>query len=278
MYTISGIDMIAVKWCFDSELDGMCKQFDKAMRGIDFIDDSYNFERNLSTMSHPLDENSSSRRLVKAILTAGLYPNVIKVKLPKKKLSGYIGIVFVVSFSFASLLIVRYIKTITGAEEVDPDTDAISFYLHPKYQTISEEQRNENMKKGVRWTHGRIFIHPQSCLSKEKSFECNWLVYCTKIENRRLLVYDLSMTSCYALLFFANDAVEIDHGRGHVILDNWIRFVAPGRIAVLIRELRKMCDYLLMQKIADPSLDISNRPVIIAIERVLKSDGLEAHT
>ena len=110
-----------------------------------------------------------------------------------------------------------------------------------------------------------------------RSFECNWLIYCTKIENRRLMVYDASMTSCYDLLFFANDAVEVDHTRGHVVLDNWIRFIAPGRIAVLVRELRKMCDYLLMAKIANPSLDISRRPVIRAIERVLKSDGLEGH-
>ena len=72
------------------QIDGMCKQFYRALRDIQFVEHSYNFDRNLSMMKHPLDENSGSHRLVKAILTAGLYPNVIKVKMPRKKLSLFL--------------------------------------------------------------------------------------------------------------------------------------------------------------------------------------------
>ncbi len=36
-----------------------------------------------------------------------------------------------------------------------------------------------------------------------------------------------------------------------------------------------MCDYLLMNKITNPNININNHKVINAIERLLKSDGLE---
>lgn len=117
--------------CVDAQIDGMCKQFCRALRDIQFVEYSYNFDRNLSSMNHPLDENVGSHRLVKAVLTAGLYPNVIKVKMPKKK----------------------FVKTITGAEEKE-SSEGIQFYLHPKIQTLSEEQQQECLKKGLHWTHG----------------------------------------------------------------------------------------------------------------------------
>merc|ERR1712130_404916 len=103
------------------QIDGMCKQFHRALRDIQFVDNSYNFDRNLGAMNHPLDENSGSHRLVKAILTAGLYPNVVKVKMPRKK----------------------YHKTITGAQEQDPDDGTIRFFLNPKIQTVSMDLQNE---------------------------------------------------------------------------------------------------------------------------------------
>eukprot|EP00483_Globobulimina_turgida_P006867 UN06879 len=192
-------------------------------------------------MDHCSDINSKSYKLIKAILTAGLYPNCIRIKLPKKK----------------------YDKTLTGYNETDiSDSRAIKFYLHPRF----------NQHLG---TNGRIFIHGQSCLKSEISFQCNWLIYLTKIESRnRLQVYDLSMTTPYSLLFFGGK-IDVDHQRQHIIIDNWIRFIAPSRIAVLVNELKKMCDYLLMKKIENPMTHIENQGVVKAIERLLKTDGLE---
>ena len=236
------------------QIDGIAKQYKNALREINFIDNTYNFESGIiqNECDHFLNKNSKSNKLIKGILCAGLYPNIIKVKMPKKK----------------------YDKTLTGADERDADAAAIKFLLHPKYNTISEEKRNENLEKNVRWTNGRIFLHGSSCLYQEKVYECGWLIYLTKIETRKLQVYDASMVTAYSLLFFGGK-MNVDHLRGHIVIDNWIRFIAPGRIAVLVSELKKMCDYWLMKKIADPTLDISQSGVILAIERLLKSDGLE---
>ena len=229
------------------QIDGIIKQYVNSLKEIQFINNTYSFEKNLIQMDHLLDKNSKSYKLIKSILVAGLYPNIIRVQMPKKK----------------------YDKTLTGAEERENDASVIKFFLHKRYNTLNDKNNNNN-----NWTNGRIFIHPSSCLKKETKFECPWLVYLTKIETHKLQVYDCSMITVYSLLFFGGN-IYVDHNYGHIIIDNWCRFIAPGRIAVLIQELKKMMDYLLMKKISLPTLDITKSKIVNSIERLLKSDGLE---
>ncbi len=146
------------------QVDGITKQYMSALKEIGFIDNTYNFNKNVIKMDHFLDINSRSYKLIKSMLVGGLYPNVIKVKLQKKK----------------------YDKTLHGQNERNI-SDAKSI----KYYTTND------------FGNDRIFMHPSSNLFKETSFECKWLIYLTKIYSRdKLQVYDKSMVTPYSLLFF----------------------------------------------------------------------------
>lgn len=45
------------------------------------------------------------------------------------------------------------------------------------------------------------------------------------------------MVPTYSLLLFGG-SIEVLHQEKMVTVDNWVRFEAPGKIAVLFRELR----------------------------------------
>ena len=116
------------------------------------------------------------------------------------------------------------------------------------------------------------------------------LVYLEKLETSKLYVFDVSMVSAYSILLFGGN-IDIDNKNGHLIVDKWIRFIAPPRIAVIIKELRKCLDFILLSKITyfnqnnnnndnqnntDNSNDneINNHyPIINAIEQLLITDG-----
>ncbi len=55
--------------------------------------------------------------------------------------------------------------------------------------------------------------------------------------------------------------MRVQHSEGTVTVgaDAWVRFRAPAKIGVLVKQLRKALDALLTAKIDNPNLDISNR-------------------
>jgi len=52
--------------------------------------------------------------------------------------------------------------------------------------------------------------------------------------------------------------MEVYASKGLISIDDWIHLSANARIGSLIGGLRKLVDNLLDQKVADPSLDISD--------------------
>ena len=89
----------------------------------------------------------------------------------------------------------------------------------------------------------------------------------------RIYIRDSTAVPPYALLLFGG-ALTSDHAEHEVAVDRWIRFDAPSRVGVLVRELRKLLDELLRRKIEDPLLDINRSPIIDALESLLMSRGM----
>lgn len=57
------------------------------------------------------------------------------------------------------------------------------------------------------------------------------------------------MVAPYALLLFGGE-VGVDHDKNLVTVDGWIKFQSQGsKIAVLVRELRRYLDQVMLQKI-----------------------------
>ena len=188
--------------------------------------------------------------LVRALLCAGLYPNVARIRLPDTK----------------------YTPTAMGAvESVNDDARAVKFY-----------------EVGG----SRVFIHPSCVLFGESSFEhARWLCFSSKqhvgghapppgaakppaaggVGTGKTYVRDVSAVSPLALLLFGGD-VQVHHEQGTVTIDKEISFEAPGRVAVLVRELRASLDKLLADKIQTPSLQISKHPVLEAIVNLITTE------
>lgn len=63
------------------------------------------------------------------------------------------------------------------------------------------------------------------------------------------------------------------HERELLIVDDWIQFNAPARIAVLVKEIRAEFLGLLETKIKDPSFDISTSELVDVVTKLIMNDG-----
>ena len=188
-------------------------------------------EANESTTQPTTQPASESPNLVRALVCAGLYPNLVRVRMPDTK----------------------YVATAQGAiEAANDDARAIRFYTLP---------------------NSRVFLHPSCALFTETAFNARWLVYTSKqqVAAEKVYVRDVSAVSPLALLLFGGE-VQVSHSSGTVTIDGQISFEAPGRVAVLVRELRAELDKLLAEKLADPSLEIGAHPVVKAIVNLINTE------
>ena len=92
-----------------------------------------------------------------------------------------------------------------------------------------------------------------------------------QVGEEKVYVREVSAVSPLALLLFGGE-VEVSHASGTVTIDGQISFESPGRVAVLVRELRTKLDGLLSEKIAQPTLDISSHPVLAAIVNLITTE------
>ncbi|KAK3252316.1 hypothetical protein CYMTET_38381 [Cymbomonas tetramitiformis] len=164
-----------------------------------------------------------------AVLCAGFYPNVLRVRHPAA----------------------TYIKTEGGA--------------------VLKEGKSKEVKLYARDV-GRVFLHPSSVNFNVGRFESGWLIYSERVQTAKVYVRECTMVPPYALLLFGGD-IEVLHADGQVTVDRWVRFQAPARIAVLVRELRAEVDKLLVEKIRVPQLDLSAAPTLEAMLKLLATDG-----
>lgn len=111
--------------------------------------------------------------------------------------------------------------------------------------------------------------------------ECHFFapqVYHEIVTTARVFVRDATLVGAYPLLLLAGE-VSVDHERRAVSVDGWLRFAAPPRTAVLMRELRAEINELFMQKVKDPERDLDelgSGKVLAAIVRLLESEEEEA--
>ncbi|KAK9867126.1 hypothetical protein WJX84_000721, partial [Apatococcus fuscideae] len=145
----------------------------------------------------------------------------------------------------------RFEKVQGGALERDADPAKLRFYDHTK---------------------GRVFVHPASVNFGSSRFESGWLIYTEILETAKVYVRESSMVPIYALLLFS-DQVTVAHETGMIQVGHFVRFKAPARIGVLVRELRAELDRLLLQKVADPSFDLKSCKAVDVCRSLLASDG-----
>ncbi|KAI8320578.1 P-loop containing nucleoside triphosphate hydrolase protein [Martensiomyces pterosporus] len=183
------------------------------------------------------EERGDSSMVLKAILFAGLSPNIVRVSMPKQKYQEVIG----------------------GTIGVDHEARQVAFHL-------AYDMRKDR----------RVFVHPQSTLFTEAQFPVPFVTFFAQSSTnpQRTYLRDATAPGLYALLMFGPE-LHVDHdskviaiGSGGLAVRAW------PRIAVLVNHLRGLLDELLRRKLGDPALAIRDHPVVKTIMQLIKTDGL----
>ncbi len=74
-------------------------------------------------------------------------------------------------------------------------------------------------------------------------------------------------------LMLVAERLNVVHETGMLQVGRFVKFKAPTRIGVLVRELRAELDTLLLRKVAEPGLDLNSSKVITVCRSLLASDG-----
>jgi HrpA-like RNA helicase len=163
--------------------------------------------------------NSNNEKIVKAVILAGLYPNVAGVRLPQR----------------------QYNQTGEGALAVTIKSSEITYYA-------------ENCNFTVKLA--RVFIHPSSNLFKEDKYqEDAVIVYGSQVATTKVFIRECSVVSAVGLLLLGGK-YQILYG-GNAVSINGIRFRTSERVSALISGMRRLLDLTLDAKFTDPAIDVT---------------------
>ncbi|KAF1792621.1 P-loop containing nucleoside triphosphate hydrolase [Phytophthora cactorum] len=154
----------------------------------------------------------------------------------------------------------KYFQAAHGVVEEDHNAKQIRYFV----RSATEAGQRE-----------RVFLHPSSCNFSQNNYDSPWLLYTELVQTSKIFVRESTMVNPYALLLFGG-RLEVIHEKNLLTLDSFIRFNAVARIGVLIKSIRQHLDRLLIEKIADPSVDIAQSELVTAISHLLKSEGMYA--
>ncbi|KAJ1767984.1 helicase [Coemansia sp. RSA 1813] len=211
-----------------------------------------------------LIESSSSRdrtpadtMVLKAIILAGLSPNIARVRVPQQK----------------------YHEVISGTIGVGHQARELSFYSVDPFAHISDAA-----KKTPSWithdkrTDQRLFIHPQSTMFAESKYPVPFITFfslsATDTANK-VYVRDVTVPGIYAILMLG-PPLTVDHDNKVVSVGSSgaLAVRAWPRIAVLVNRLRSLVDELLRRKMDDPrAVALEGHPVVEAVLRLIRTDG-----
>eukprot|EP00466_Bigelowiella_natans_P020309 jgi/Bigna1/81883/fgenesh1_pg.85_\ len=188
--------------------------------------------------ANAMDENKDNLRLLRAVLVAGLYPNVVRIQAPDKDKS----------------------KDNSSSSSRKPQ----------------EGRGGGDSKVEVKFfaRNGAVDVHPASVLWGESTFRYPFLIYHEKVKTSKVYLRDATMITPYSLLLFGGN-IMVSHAEGSVTVDSWIKFNVPPAHAVLIHKLRLEIASLLQRKIEDPAFnasDVKSTKVIQAVSQLMKSE------
>jgi HrpA-like RNA helicase len=190
-------------------IDKMKNQFQRLLTEVGFY----------SRRDHGrFNENATNLPLVKAILVAGLYPNVVKIEAPKSK-----------------------------PRKKGRGGGGGSGGGAPKLKTCKLWDANSKEEM--------VALHPSSVLYGQSDFTQPFLVFHEKVKTSQVYVRDATVVSPFALLLFGG-RVDIAHLKGEVTLDNWLRFSVAAQHAVMIQAMRGKLMTTMRRKIDSPKMNL----------------------
>ena len=196
--------------------------------------------------------NAGTVELLKCILCAGLYPNIVAItrkvpERPRKHARPQKGHVFhtlrgAVALHPASFLSVR--AHANAAERASERARAI-LEAHPRSRRVARRALHRAVKRDPNAADAL------SAAQRHQEFCHDWLVYCDKVETSQVFVRDATLVSPYALMLFGGK-LRVEHAERTITVDDWATFRAPAEIGTLMKLLRAELDRLLVRMIESP--------------------------
>ncbi|KAJ2731273.1 helicase [Coemansia sp. BCRC 34962] len=191
--------------------------------------------------------------VLKALVCAGLVPNIVRVRMPKQK----------------------FTELINGSISKDPEARQVAFYAPDVMASGKWQSHNYHGDR-------RVFVHPQSTLFSVTKYQASpFIVYFAQQSSSsggggdRVYLRDATVPGLYALLMFG-PGLTIDHGNKVVSIGDSgsLALRAWPRIAVLVSQLRVLLDELLRRKLESPgSVTLADHPVVKVVLELIETDG-----
>ncbi|KAJ1801284.1 helicase [Coemansia sp. RSA 2399] len=198
--------------------------------------------------------------VLKAIIVAGLSPNIARVRIPQQK----------------------YHEVISGSVGVGVQARELAFYAVDPYAHVPAARAQQAWITHDKRTDQRLFIHPQSTLFAESKYPVPFITYFSlsstdkaNKEENRVYVRDVTVPGVYAVLMLG-PPLTVDHDNKVVSIGSSgaLAVRAWPRIAVLVNQLRKLVDELLRRKLDNPgSVSLEGHPVVEAVLQLIRTDG-----
>lgn len=183
---------------------------------------------NLNTAHPSLNAHNTNTSLLRALIASALSPQIAEISLPSKK----------------------YIASMSGAKELDPEARTIKYFAEPSANTSTVTSTENEQEKENHQNSSRVFIHPSSTLFSAQTFPSNtsYVAYFTLLATSKTFVRDLTPFNAYTLLLFGGN-IEVDVQGGGMMVDGWLRLRGWARIGVLVGRLRGVVDGVLRARI-----------------------------
>ena len=233
------------------------------------------------------DASAKSVALLKALLCAGLYPNVLLAPKelpllgrkhdPPPEQSAADGLAFFAPSS----------KKKTAGEvafsRCDPDVDRVLRESRERRERRDEgrggrdRRRDDDRKPDV--ADDAAFLHP-CCLDFDATaLDHRCVVYREIVRTAKVYVRDATTVAPLALILFGG-ALTVHHERSVISVDEKIHFAAPPKVATLVKILRDEMESLLLRKIVKPGEAVTDREVafVSATRAILGAEAVSDQT
>lgn len=232
----------------------------------------------LVPLKYRLSESASkdhSPQLLRALIAAALQPQIAEIRLPEKK----------------------YIQSLTGAKELDPEAKTIKYFIPPLQSDLSTSSSTTpstsrsaiptpTPQPDSQWQ--RVFIHPSSPLfhSTPASFSnASYLSYFNKMATGasstlfgpKTYVHSLTPLNTYTQLLFGSGGIQIDTKipGGGLTVSGSHKIRGWARIGVLVSRLRRLLDEELRNAIDLPAerQDFAGSEVVRIVKWLVELNG-----
>jgi hypothetical protein len=222
------------------------------------------------------NRNRLKPKIIIAVVCAGLYPSVGKIKRPP----------------------LRYVDTQGGKIEKNINVKELNFFiLKNNFDSVDNDMINnaavdDNGEPEILSTKGleEVYLHSSSINATNVIFKLsNFILYTEKslsinyskdnasggggsMENMDGFLHDISEVSPMPLLLFGGK-LDAQYNDGTVSIDEWIKFTASKNTIRLISLLRNAIDQLLYAKINNTDYDINSSRILEVVCHLLATDG-----